>query len=166
MHITFIQTGGTIDKDYPNDNIKHGYGFETGEPAFREIVARIPHLCSFDFLEATQKDGTDLTDGDREIIRRTVEGCPSDRIIVTHGTSTMGKTASALKDIKGKIIVLTGSMLPAKFKGSDAEFNLGMAVGAVQIVPPGVYVALYGRVVPWNEIQNLHDEYDRRAGIR
>jgi len=31
MKITFIQTGGTIDKDYPK--LTGGYAFEVGEPA-------------------------------------------------------------------------------------------------------------------------------------
>ena len=30
----------------------------------------------------------------------------------------------------------------------DAEFNIGTAVGAVQALPPGVYIAMNGRI--WN----------------
>ena len=31
--------------------------------------------------------------------------------------------------MEGKVVVLTGSFLPEKFKDSDADFNIGVAVG-------------------------------------
>jgi L-asparaginase len=37
-------------------------------------------------------------------------------------------------------------MQPAGFKTSDAEFNLGVAIGAVQALPPGVYIAMNGQI--------------------
>jgi L-asparaginase len=58
----------------------------------------------------------------------------------------MIQTALALRGILEKTIVLTGSMQPARFRVTDAEFNLGTAVAAVQTLSPGVYIAINGRV--------------------
>ena len=35
---------------------------------------------------------------------------------------------------------------PQRFRESDAAFNVGVAVGAVQVLKAGVYVAMCGRV--------------------
>jgi len=60
----------------------------------------------------------------------------------------MVETAAVLASIKDKVIVLTGALNPARFQGSDAVFNIGCAVGAVQSLPDGVYIAMNGRI--WN----------------
>jgi L-asparaginase len=69
-------------------------------------------------------------------------------VLITHGTDTMVETAAELRGLEGKTIVLTGALNPARFRDSDAIFNIGCAVGAVQCLPPGVYIAMNGRV--WN----------------
>jgi L-asparaginase len=71
---------------------------------------------------------------------------PGERIVVTHGTDTMIQTAKALQGIPDKTIVLTGAMQPARFHETDAVFNIGTAIGAVQSLPPGVYIAMNGRI--------------------
>lgn len=92
------------------------------------------------------KDSLDLTDEDRRVIRDKIAANPCARIVVTHGTDTMIQTARLLQGIAGKMIVLTGSLQPARFKGTDAPFNVGVAIGAVQVLPPGVYIAMGGEV--------------------
>lgn len=94
-----------------------------------------------------------MTDKDRLIIRQAVQDDPDDKIIITHGTDTMIKTAKVLDTIKNKAIVLTGAMEPAKFKSSDAIFNLGSAVAAVQTLPNGVYLAISGRIFTPNNVR-------------
>ena len=163
MHIVFIQTGGTIDKDYPNNDVKHGYGFEIGDPAVKSVVPSVAPLFTYDIVEVTKKDGTDLTDEDRNLIREATKAAKSDRIVITHGTATILKTAKVLQGIHDKTVVITGALLPEKFSASDAKFNVGMAVGAVQVLPPGVYVALYGRVVPSQEFEALGEEYEKKV---
>ncbi|HWM29328.1 MAG TPA: asparaginase domain-containing protein, partial [Woeseiaceae bacterium] len=74
-------------------------------------------------------------------------------IVITHGTDTMAETAAALRSIPGKSIVLTGALSPARFKSTDAVFNVGMAVAAVQLVPPGVYIAMNGQVFAEGEVR-------------
>ena len=61
------------------------------------------------------------------------------------------ETARVLASIEGKTIVLTGALNPARFRGSDAEFNIGTAVGAVQSLPAGVYIAMNGRI--WDPLK-------------
>jgi len=92
------------------------------------------------------KDSLELSDADRALIRERVAACESDRILITHGTDTMVETAKTLAGIAGKTIVLTGSMQPARFRNTDAVFNVGFALGVVQVLPPGVYLAINGRV--------------------
>ena len=156
MKITFIQTGGTIDKVYPQTETTHGYNFEIGSPAFISILEKINHAFKFDSLSIIKKDSLDFTDADRQKVFNTVGGNNNENIIITHGTDTIYQTAEKLSTIKNKKIILTGAMLPAEFSKSDAMFNLGMAIGAIQTLPSfGVYIALYGVVVPWQEFPNI-----------
>ena len=101
-----------------------------------------------------RKDSLDITDGDRENIFKSIEDTNADKIIITHGTDTIHVTAKRLSEVKNKTIVLTGAMLPEKFSDTDADFNLGMAVAGVQVLPFGVYICLYGKISPWDKFIN------------
>jgi len=142
MKIKFITTGGTIDKVYFDAKSE----YEVGPPQVAELLREANVTFEFDVEAVLHKDSLDLTDADRELIRARIAGDAAARIVVTHGTDTMIQTALALRGIPGKTIVLTGSMQPARFRVTDAEFNLGTAVAAVQTLPPGVYLAMNGRV--------------------
>jgi L-asparaginase len=87
-----------------------------------------------------------MTEADRATIREAILRQPHRHVLVTHGTDTMVETARALAGVTEKVIVLTGALNPALFKGSDAVFNIGCAVGAVQSLPDGVYIAMNGRI--------------------
>eukprot|EP00536_Pseudo-nitzschia_multiseries_P007561 jgi/Psemu1/195897/e_gw1.179.13.1 len=178
MKILFVQTGGTIDKDYPKTT--NGWGFEISEePAFRRLLrdrlSTPPPSFRYDCLSVCRKDSTELTDSDRsELVRRLDEaislhaerGDPLDGIIVTHGTDTMAETAGWLASAPTRNgdnanananvpVVITGAMRPERFSNSDADFNLGMAVAAVQLLPPGfVGICMHGRIL-------RHDDIDR-----
>ena len=142
MKIRFIATGGTIDKVYFDAKSEYA----VGPPQVREVLQDAHVTFEFEVESVLAKDSLDLTDADRRLIREHVAAAPDDRIIVTHGTDTMVETARALKGIPGKTIVLTGSMQPARFRNTDAVFNLGAAIAAVQTLPPGVYLAMNGRI--------------------
>ncbi len=92
-----------------------------------------------------------MTDEDRESIYNEVVKVQNEKVIITHGTDTIHITAKKLMDIKNKVIILTGAMLPEKFSQSDADFNLGMAVASVQTLRNGVYICLYGVVTKAEE---------------
>jgi L-asparaginase len=148
MKITYIQTGGTIDKDYPR--LTKGYAFEIGEPAIKRILERVNPNFEYEVVSALKKDSIDITEKDREKIYRLCKKAGR-KIIVTHGTDTMIETAEKLSDLEGKTIILTGAMRPEKFSDSDASFNIGVAVGALNVIESGVYIAMNGRVYPWDK---------------
>lgn len=143
MKIRFVTTGGTIDKVYFDAKSE----YEVGPPQVMEILRDANVTFEFDVESVLAKDSLDLTEADRRLIRERVAAAPVDRVVVTHGTDTMVETARVLKGIPGKTIVLTGSMQPARFRNTDAVFNLGAAIAAVQTLPPGVYLAMNGRIL-------------------
>ena len=140
MFIRFVTTGGTIDKIY-FDALSQ---FEIGDSQIKHILTE--GLADFDYeiVPLLQKDSIDLTDDDRMTIRNYIAGDQADRYVITHGTDTMPKTADVLADVADKTIVLTGALSPARFKSTDAVFNVGMAVATAQVAPPGVYIAMSG----------------------
>jgi L-asparaginase len=157
MKIVFIQTGGTIDKDYPRS--QKGYAFEIGEPAVERILEKVHPSFDFEVVSLLKKDSLDMTEKDRERILEACQKADADKIVVTHGTDTMIETARKLSRVKNKAIVLTGAMKPEKFVDSDASFNVGVALGALSVLSNGVYVAMNGLVLPWNKVKR-----DERSG--
>src|SRR6185295_15353861 len=106
-------------------------------------------------------DSLEMTDADREIIVRNCAQCTHSRIVITHGTDTMVETAAALaKSVSGKTIVLTGAMIPYAFGSSDGLFNLGSALSFVQVLPPGIYVAMNGQHFRWDKVRK-----NRQTGV-
>lgn len=140
--IKIITTGGTLDKIYFDKKSE----YQVGEPQVAEILRRGNVTFDFEIESIIRKDSLDLTAEDIENIRSAVENSPTARVLLTHGTDRMIETALALQKIAGKVIVLTGSMEPARFRGTDADFNIGFAICAVQCLPPGVYLAMNGVV--------------------
>ncbi len=142
MKIKIFSVGGTIDKVYFDALSNYQVGF----PSIREILGNLPIAFEYQIESILRKDSLDMTDEDRALVVDKVSADPSKRILVTHGTDKMIDTARALTAIKGKTIVLTGAMEPASFKSSDAVFNVGCAIGALQSLPKGVYLVMNGRV--------------------
>lgn len=149
MQITFIQTGGTIDKDYPKS--EKGWAFEIAEPAFLRILKKLNPSFESKTFSAFRKDSLKITDDDRKKLLTLCQEISSQKIIITHGTDTLLETAAFLEKIQHKTIILTGAMRPERFSNSDASINLGVAIGAVQILPEGIHIAMHGLVLPWQE---------------
>ena len=163
MKIVFIQTGGTIDKDYPK--ARNGYAFEITEPAARRILKKVNPSFDFEMISVLKKDSRDITEEDRMKILETCRKADSDKIVITHGTDTMIETAKMLSRIRSKTIILTGAMKPEKFSDSDASFNVGTAVGAVAILKDGTYIAMNGRIIPWDNVRRNLETGQFRARI-
>jgi len=143
--ISIIATGGTIDKIYFDAKSEYEIGPPNAIEVFRQFNLQIPYTMT----SLMRKDSLDLTDGDRELIAETVAADPCRMIIITHGTDTMPETARHIIShggAKGKTVVLTGALLPAMFNATDAVFNIGCALGAVQKACPGVYIAMNGKI--------------------
>ena len=142
QELLIVTTGGTIDKVYFDDKSD----FQVGEPQIGRILEELGVAFRFTVIPIIRKDSLHITAQDRELLKQAIAAQPAKHVLVTHGTDTMVDTAKVLAAIADKTIVLTGALNPARFRGSDAEFNIGTAVGAVQCLPAGVYIAMNGRV--------------------
>jgi len=150
MAIRILVTGGTFDKEY-NEH--------TGQLYFKDT-----HLAEMLRLGRSQVNATirtvmmvdslQMTDADRHLIVQNCLQSDEDRIVITHGTDTMTDTAAAIaRAVSGKTVVLTGAMIPYAFGSSDGLFNLGSALSFVQVLPPGVYIAMNGKCFAWDRVR-------------
>ena len=140
--LLIVTTGGTIDKVY--FDAKSDY--QVGEPQIGRILGELGVAFRFHVIPLLRKDSLFIEDADRQLLRATIAAQEETCVLVTHGTDTMVETAKVLATIPGRTIVLTGALNPARFRGSDAEFNIGCAVGAVQSLPAGAWIAMNGRI--------------------
>ena len=156
MKIKIYTVGGTIDKVY----FDRKSTYEVGEPKIGEILKEANVNLEYKISSILHKDSLDMTDEDRQLIFDEIASDEHRHIVLTHGTDTMIQTAKKLKTIPDKVIVLTGAMAPARLKYSDAEFNIGCAVAAVQVLTPGVYIAMNGRIFDPDRIKkNLEQNW-------
>ena len=152
MKIKIFTTGGSLDKFYSTLESD----FIVGDPQAATILRDANVTFEFEVESLLKKDSLQITDDDRTIILERVSRDPNRLIVLTHGTDTMIDTAKLLTQIRGKTIVLTGAMQPAAFKTTDAYFNLGGAIIAVQTLPEGVYLVMNGKVFdPNRSIKNV-----------
>ncbi len=142
MKIKIFTTGGTIDKVY-FDKLSE---YAVGPPYIDKCLKGLTLGFDYEVKSLFKRDSLDITDQERNKIFSAIKSSPDSHIVVTHGTDTMVKTARSLSMIKNKVIVLTGAMEPGKFSDSDAVFNIGIAIGAVQSVKEGIYIAMNGRI--------------------
>ena len=149
MQIKIFTVGGTIDKIYFDKKSK----YQVGEPAVEQVLEEANINFSYQIESILRKDSLDMTDDDRQLVFDNIEADDHKYIIVTHGTDTIIETAKKIMSIQNKVIVLTGAIEPARSKSSDAPFNIGSAVVAVQLLPTGVYLVINGRVFDPNRVQ-------------
>ena len=143
MAIKIFLTGGTFDKEY-NELTGQLFLRDTHLPKMLELGR---NAVPVDINTIMMIDSLDMTEDDREIITQNIIKSDEDRIIVTHGTDTMVKTAQAIAEkVKNKTIVLFGAMIPYAFGSSDGLFNLGSALAFAQTLPHGVYISMNGRL--------------------
>jgi L-asparaginase len=150
-----LVTGGTFDKEY--DEL-------TGRLYFQDT--HLPEMlrrgrCRLDVTIDTVMmiDSLEIDEAGRAEIVRRCRASADPRIVITHGTDTMVETARSLAEagLTGKTVVLTGAMVPYAFGSSDGLFNLGSALSFVQVLPPGVYVAMNGRCFAWDGVRKNRD---------
>lgn len=148
--IRLIVTGGTFDKQYDELNGTLAFGSTHVEDVLKRGRSEVPIVAEVLML----KDSLELTDADRASIVSAASASQERRIVITHGTDTMVESARTLAaaDLE-KTIVLTGAMIPYVFGSSDGLFNLGSALSFAQVLPPGVYIAMNGRVFPWDNVR-------------
>jgi len=140
--LLIITTGGTIDKIYFDDKSD----YQIGEPQISQILSAMHVAFEFEVSSLMRKDSLHMKAKDRKLIRDVVSISETRHVLITHGTDTLVETATILQNLPDKTIVLTGALNPARFRDSDAIFNIGCAVGAAQALPPGVYITMNGIV--------------------
>jgi len=142
MQLEIFTTGGTIDKVYFDAKST----FEVGEPQIVEVLREANLNIDYRVVSLMRKDSLQMDAADRALIRQAAQDSTAGHIVITHGTDTMIATARALSGLPGKTIVLTGAMQPARFRSTDAVFNIASAMMAAQILPEGVFIAMNGRI--------------------
>ena len=154
MKIKIFTVGGTIDKVYFDRKSK----YEVGQPKIGEILNEAKVNFEYQIEPMLHKDSLDMTAEDRDRVFKAVQSDSHRLVVLTHGTDTMIQTGLKLKTILDKVIVLTGAIAPAVFKSSDAAFNIGSAIAAVQILTPGVYIAMNGRIFDPEKVRKNMDK--------
>ena len=155
--IRILVTGGTFDKQY--DEIHAQLHFTESQLPEMLRLGR----CRVEVAIRTVMliDSLDMTDADRDALVQNCLQAPESQIVITHGTDTMVETARVLaRVVDRKTVVLTGAMIPYAFGSSDGMFNLGSALSFVQVLPPGVYVAMNGRYFHWDRVRK-----NRQTGV-
>ena len=154
MSIRVFVTGGTFDKQY--NEIDGTLSFS--ETHVEHVLDR--GRCKLDVkVEVLMMiDSLDMEAADRVRIVAALERCAESQVVITHGTDTMVETAREIAAAGlGRTVVLTGAMIPFAFGSSDGLFNLGSALSFVQVLPPGVYVAMNGRCFTWDNVRKNRD---------
>ncbi len=149
MSIKLLLTGGTIDKAYNESNGELHF-VDTHIP---EILQQGRNRSEIEIEQLMLKDSLEMTEADRHLIAAACSDSKQDKILITHGTDTIVATAKSLAALNiDKTIVLVGAMVPYVFKHSDAVFNIGVALGALQALQPSVYLAMNGKIFHWDNV--------------
>ncbi len=150
MPIRVLVTGGTFDKEY-NERTGQLYFKDTH---IKEMLQLGRAKVEVSIRTVMMVDSLEMTEADRALIVQNCLQTREKRIVITHGTDTMTETAAAIADaVTGKTVVLFGAMIPYAFGSSDGLFNLGSALSFVQVLPPGVYIAMNGKCFPWDRVR-------------
>ena len=150
MSLRIFVTGGTFDKEY--DEITGNLFFK--KTHLREMLDLGRAKIDINISTLMMKDSLEMDDNDRSLVVDNCSKTIESNIIITHGTDTMIDTATSIANAKlNKTIVLTGAMIPYKFGSSDGLFNLGAAIGFVQSLPNGVYIAMNGKYFHYDKVK-------------
>ncbi|MEH6449491.1 MAG: asparaginase domain-containing protein [Oleispira sp.] len=144
-------TGGTLDKQYNPLNGELIFN----QSSLADMLAQSRSTVETELEILMLKDSLEMKDDDRQVLSSACNACEQTQIIITHGTDTMVESAQAIAAqlSPSKTVVLLGAMVPYQFKGSDALYNLGCAMSAVQVLPAGVYITMNGQVFDYREVK-------------
>jgi len=156
--IQILITGGTIDKHYDDSGI-----LTFKDTKIPSITEQGRFAADLDYQIVMLKDSLDMNENDRKAIANACQSTPAKKVLITHGTDTMVETAHYIANskpalIKQKAIVLVGAMVPLTVQNSDANFNIGFALGALSTLNAGIYIAMSGQVFPWNKVRKNMDK--------
>jgi L-asparaginase len=151
--LLIINTGGTFNKRY--DPIAGELVVPEDDRAVAAAMAPM-RGAAYRVAGLLYKDSLQMDDADRAALCRAVQEAAEARIVVVHGTDTMDRSAAAVAEALpdgGKRVVFTGAMVPFSIDPVEATANLASAVTAAGYLPPGVYIAMHGWVLPHDRIR-------------
>jgi L-asparaginase len=159
--IALISTGGTIEKTYDDlsgvlANKVSVLDVMLASLELRGVAIHRITLMNKDSLEMSVEDHTLIAEQAVTLAREW------DGVVVVHGTDRLAITGERIVEVGGmpaSPIVLTGAMRPYELRATDALQNLTEALLAVQVMPPGVYVAMHNHVLQFPGVVK-----DRSAG--
>jgi L-asparaginase len=147
--IALISTGGTIEKTY--DELR---GVLSNQVSVLDIMLASLELRGVVVhrVQLMNKDSLDMSPEDHTLIAQTAGRLAGEHagVVVVHGTDRLAVTGERIVELVGTPatpVVLTGAMRPWELRSSDALQNLTEALLAVQLVRPGVYVAMHNQVL-------------------
>ena len=147
--IALISTGGTIEKTY--DELS---GVLANHISVLDVMLASLELRGVEVhrVALMNKDSLELTPEDHTLIAQTATRMAMQHagVIVVHGTDRLAVTGERVVQVAGvpaSPVVLTGAMRPYELRSTDALQNLTEALLAVQLVSPGVYVAMHNQVL-------------------
>jgi L-asparaginase len=147
--IALISTGGTIEKTY--DALR---GVLENKISVLDVMLASLELRGVDIerVRLMNKDSLDMTPEDHTRIAETAREQARDKqgVVVVHGTDRLAVSGERCFELMGTPrvpIVFTGAMRPYELRSTDALQNLTEALLAVQLLPPGVYVAMHNAVL-------------------
>ncbi len=152
--LRIINTGGTFNKCY--DPLKGELFVPADDLAVEAALGPLRPGGGVQITGTIYKDSLQMEDADRDRLCGIVAECPESSVVVVHGTDTIDRSAEAIEERLGvrseKCVVLTGAMVPFSIDRVEATANLASAVTAARLLPPGVYIAMHGLVLPHREI--------------
>ncbi len=160
-HIALISTGGTIEKTY--DELE---GVLSNRVSVLDVMLASLQLhgVKLERVPLMNKDSLDMVAADHDLIAHTAGKLAEthDGVVIVHGTDRLAATGDRIVEVLGTPrvpIVLTGAMRPYQMRNTDATQNLTESLLAVQLVLPGVYVAMHNAVLRFPGVAK-----DRRRG--
>ncbi len=147
--LAIISTGGTIEKTYDE---AEGI-LSNGLTVLDMMIDRLQlEGLQIDRISLMNKDSRDMSDQDHKQIAQAVSECEEthDGVIVVHGTDTLSETGECISKLYPELkipCILTGAMRPWIMRNTDSLQNLAESFAVVQLLSPGVYVAMHSQVL-------------------
>ncbi len=157
--IALISTGGTIEKTY--DELS---GVLANHISVLDVMLVSLELRGIDVqrVQLMNKDSLDMTPEDHTLIAETASRMAETMsgVVVVHGTDRLAQSGNRIVELgtPKSPIVFTGAMRPYELRSTDALQNLTEALLAVQIVGPGVYVAMHNQVLKFPGVRKDKDK--------
>ncbi len=146
--IALISTGGTIEKTY--DELS---GVLANKLSVLDIMLASLELRGVEVMrvQLMNKDSLDMTADDHTLIAQTATqmAASASGVVVVHGTDRLATSGERVCELgtPATPVVFTGAMRPYELRSTDALQNLTEALLAVQLLSPGVYVAMHNQVL-------------------